>query len=86
MRAAVLADAEAGIGAGQDHFRILRMHHDAAHDAVELDGLLEAEAVPVRAVVDAAQEALARRSNQNRPFHLGSSLTLKFPLAAGYGP
>ena len=76
MRAAVVADAEARVGAGQDDLRVVRVHRDAAHDAVELDGLLEAETMPARAVVDAAQEALARCPNKNRALHFRPSIVL----------
>ena len=64
MRAAVGAQADAAIGAGEHARRIGRIHRQAADHAVELDGFLQTQPVPARAVVDTAQYALSGRSHQ----------------------
>ena len=73
VRPAVGGDADAGVGAGIDARRVLRIDREGAHDAVEFDRLLQPEAVPARAVVDAAQDALPRGADQDGALHGGAA-------------
>ena len=69
VRTAVVADAETAIGAGVHPLRARRVDGQRAHHAVELDRLLQAQAVPGGAVVVAAQDALAGGGHHDGEVH-----------------
>ena len=77
VRTAIRGQANAGVRPGKHARRVLRVHGQSAHHAVELDGLFQAQAVPGGAVVHAAQDALPRGAHQDGSLHVGCPLGMR---------
>ena len=70
VRTAIRGQANAGVRPGKHAGRVLRVHRQGPHHAVELDGLLQAQAVPGGPIVHAAQDALPRGAYQDGSLHV----------------